>query len=70
MEQTLEKELTQGTKDPFWRAYMPIYGLSDYTMARLASNLSSDGRRIVLSELLRTPMTYQQLLQRYRHLVN
>ncbi len=58
----LGKELMQGTTDPLWRAYLPIYGISDYEMMLLASNLSSDGRREkLLPQILSRPMDRKQL---------
>lgn len=55
----------EGTTRPFERAYLPLYGLSDYDLREvvLRDKLGEVGIRSYLPQLLRTPMTRDKLMK-------
>lgn len=55
--------LIEGTTKPFERAYLPLYGLSDYALMSMLRRIGPEGmRNVLLSSLLRKPMTRAQLM--------
>lgn len=64
----IERELVQGTQDPMWRPYLPVYGHSDWKIINLAERLSAEGRKEVLNQLMTRTWTYEQFNKDYGQL--
>jgi hypothetical protein len=59
----IRSELADCLKDPLWGVYGAIYGRSDIELMTLAENLGNGMRNIVLQQMVRQPMTRNQIIQ-------
>lgn len=61
-DEEIRQLVIEGTTQPFERAYLPLYGLSDFAFMQSLRQLGDGMRNLYLPQLFKRPMTRDQLM--------